>query len=289
MKKWTYGIEAEMVDFNNKTPITGKYYISSEVCSINSDGMACSWEYDYGGEVNTYPTDSIEEQEQIFKTFLEDNPTATVNYRSTLHTHVHVPGLIEDLDKLKQIFQYTLKWTPWIMQRVYILEPDPQFILYDKGRVLWRFLNVGTVMPPKWRVKQIMEAKTVEEFFTNHMLSKAGKFTPLQSKRYAVNMVKLKQIETIEFRHFHGPENEKQVRTALEISRDFLECALNNIPFDEVWNDKIKNWELPPPQPLDVELEKKYHETKVKDLGRSTPKYILNGNKVGGGSSKWLK
>lgn len=39
MDKWTYGIEAEMVDFNNQNPITGKYYISSEVCSINSDGM----------------------------------------------------------------------------------------------------------------------------------------------------------------------------------------------------------------------------------------------------------
>lgn len=285
MKKWTYGIEAEMIDFNNQNPITGKYYISSEVCSINSDGIACSWQHNFGGEVNTYPTDSIEEQEQIFKIFLKDNPSAKANYRTTLHTHVHIPGLTEDLEKLKTILQYSIQWTPWIMKRIYVLKNTPEFQEYDKRKVLWRFLHVGTVMPPEWRINQIMKANTVEEFFNNHMLSKAGKFTPLQAKRYAVNLLKLKQTGTIEFRHFHGPENEKHVRSALELSRSFLECALQGVPFDEVWYHKEKEWELPPPQPLDVELEKRYHETKIKNLGRSTPKYVLNGIKVGSGSS----
>ena len=284
--EWTYGAEIEMSDFDRSAgKCPAGLYVTSEVGSVNSDGLACWWQNPLGGEVNTHPTSSPGEQFEIFERFLAAFPDATSNYRSTTHAHIAVPGLRDDLPKLKRLLAYSQRWTPWVIDKVYCIERTPEFDALPYAGKVWRYLNVGCVMPPEWRVDQIMGAETVDDFFRNHMLNKDGKHTPLQATRYAVNFLMLDKHGTIEFRHFLGAYAADHVRTVCEYAREFVRAALvTGEPMPDIFR-RCDHWEFPPPVVVDAELEKGYQASKLKDQGRSTPKYILLGEKVGAGSA----
>ncbi|MCA1776060.1 MAG: pyridoxal-phosphate dependent enzyme [Loktanella sp.] len=283
--QWTFGVEAEMSDFDRRSaPALDRCYITSEVGSVNSDGTATWWENPLGGEINTYPTGTPEEQAEIFAGFLRAFPEAAVNYRSTLHAHIRVPGLRDDLRALIRAFEYSQRWTEWVCDQVYRIEATPEFKAADKGGRNWRYINVGTVMPPEWRVQQIMAATTAEDFFRRHMLNKAGEYRPLQATRYAVNFLMLHKQDTVEFRHFLGGDQPAHVQTVCEYAREFMTAALvTGEPMPEIF-ERNPHWEFPPAQVTDQTLEAGYRETEKKG-DRGTPKYILLGEKVGDGSA----
>lgn len=282
---WTYGVEAEMSDFDRRRvhPLD-RCYITSEVGSVNSDGSACWWENPLGGEVNTYPTESPEEQAQIFAGFLALYPDATVNYRSTTHAHIRVPGLRGDRDSLLAAFRYSQRWTPWVIERVYRIERTADFQREDKGGRNWRYIHVGTVMPPDWRARQIEAAESAEDFFHRHMLNKAGEYRPLQATRYAVNFLMLKKHNTVEFRHFLGSDEPIHVQTVCEYAREFMRAALTTgEPMPSIF-ERMPHWRFPPPQRTDAALERGYRASEKKG-DRSTPKFVLMGTKKGAGSA----
>ena len=115
MKNWSYGVELEYGNCDRKIielPDGAKWNSLDNTC-VSSTGIANDPQgklYQYGGEINTRPTFSVDEQvEHIAKInkFLRDNgPAPIVNYRSNLHIHIRVPGLNTNLKMLKHLYQH---------------------------------------------------------------------------------------------------------------------------------------------------------------------------------------
>ena len=99
---FTYGCEHEFADWSvdSKLP-EGCLWNHDDYTIVNSNGIANDpkgklWRF--GGEINTRPTSSIEEQCDILSQLKMLQPTPKINYRSNLHVHVRVPGLKNDLE-----------------------------------------------------------------------------------------------------------------------------------------------------------------------------------------------
>ncbi len=115
IKQWTYGVELEYGNCDRKIkdlPDGAKWNSLDNTC-VSSTGIANDPQgklYEFGGEINTRPTKTADEQvEHIAKVnkFLKDNgPAPIVNYRSNLHIHIRVPGLKDDLKALKKLLTY---------------------------------------------------------------------------------------------------------------------------------------------------------------------------------------
>ena len=102
VKDWTYGVELEYGNCDRSIenlPDGAKWNNLDNTC-VSSTGIANDPQgklYKFGGEINTRPTTSTDEQvEHIARVnkFLRDNgPAPIVNDRSNLHIHIRVPGL----------------------------------------------------------------------------------------------------------------------------------------------------------------------------------------------------
>ena len=99
VKKWTYGVELEYgnCDRRIKDLPDGATWNSLDNTCVSSTGIANDPQgklYSFGGEINTRPTTTADEQvEHIAKInkFLRDNgPAPIVNYRSNLHIHIQI-------------------------------------------------------------------------------------------------------------------------------------------------------------------------------------------------------
>jgi hypothetical protein len=139
-------------------------------------------------------------------------------------------------------------------------------------------------MPPAWRVEQIKSSKSASEFFKNHMLSKAGKYVPLQAARYAVNMLMISKHGTLEFRHFTGTVDPSEARTIAEYMREFCHAALNSGEGMDAIFARMPGWDFPGEFFADGALEAGYIKT-TRKYDRSTPKFIMVGEKIGIGSA----
>ena len=122
---FSYGCELEWSDVDRRVDIPTElgswegpkiagYYMGSEIDIVNTKGkwkgvgtdplcMTCQ----VGGEIHTQPSRFIETQLFRVMRILDLFPVANAACPNHGHIHVGVPGLLQDLELLKNVFRYT--------------------------------------------------------------------------------------------------------------------------------------------------------------------------------------
>lgn len=266
----SYGAELELADLNRRTPPPqGCNWDTKDFSMVNSDGIAVDPTgklHDRGGEVQTWPTCTIPEQVGIFREVMYTYPEATVNYRSNLHVHIRILGLKSDLKALKSLQRFVHE----VLQPVLpLLEPIPKPdvraypdpVAFDGAMARFkRRKRSHQMFLSAERVKQQMNANTVEEFFEAEV-PRDGSGKPMwhAQARCAVNIRQLLQTNTIEFRHFPGTTNPNEFAAALQWVEQFIGAWQRNTSQGVLDNlARLYQNRLPTFRPYDHRLEQRY-------------------------------
>jgi hypothetical protein len=268
---WTYGAEHEWADWPLSTQLPKGYGRDvRDITIVNSNGVANDPSgklYEFGGEINTPPTDTVEGQVNCLRELKELLPMAKVNYRSNLHIHVRVPGLKDDLEKLKKIQRYIHDNMPIALPGLQHL-PKPTVAQYPDleerqgAQRRWRRRRVShqTLLTPA-RVERQLQATTVEEFFRlEPPQGKDGKPLWHCQPRLCVNLRQMLETDTVEFRHFAGTLDEATMRKCVSWCRDFLVWALLDRDIESLF-ESYQPSDFPPFPEYNHELEKRYRAT----------------------------
>jgi hypothetical protein len=239
---WTYGCEMQFGDWDTRKLDPAFGIDRREHGNMNSNGIAADpsgKSYPYGGEVLTPWGYSPASQGEKLQLFLDLHPNAALNHRSSLHVHIGVPGLAENLPALKRINRYNRIWLPTILDRIEPM-PRPKIERVEErgeefaGRLRrWRKrVTSHHTITTEARVILMNEANTLPEFF-EACVSRNGKGVPNWHFlcRPAVNLIRLYKIgkgdhPTIEFRHFPGTLDPEVLTEAVAWCRDYLAFAL---------------------------------------------------------------
>ena len=275
---WTYGAEHEYGDWDTRLGLPeGFYNDRREAKCMNSNGIASSPAYLYGGEVNTPATKSPEGPGQAVANFLAMHPNATVNYRSCMHGHVLIPGLLQNLPALKQLNRYQRRYGPQILATIEPYRacwpsardyPDPEELKGAVYRWKHRLVSHQTILD-RATVDGMSRASTVRDFFLFAKPRGGWQFF----KRSAVNLHRMfpetskdHTTPTIEFRHFPGSLDPEVVAEAARWCRDYLILALSDADPSEKLAQYKKRGLLPMPFPrYDHALELRFKQTCAKD------------------------
>lgn len=249
---WTYGAEHEWADWDMRTPLPEGFGRDvKDYTIVNTNGVAndpTGRAYPFGGEINTPPTTTIAGQVYHLFNLKELLPEATVNHRSNLHLHIRVPGLKDDLEKLKQVQRYIHEMMPLVLPWV---EPIPEPVPFEPGqdpenqvdprwyggavrRYNRRKVSHHTLLTPK-RLATQLATTTLTDFFEAEVPRSRGAGKPQWhfQPRLCVNLRQLLQTDTIEFRHFPGTLDEGELETCLNWCHDFLRAAF--LGHDKDW------------------------------------------------------
>ena len=186
----------------------------------------------FGGEINTKPTRTWEEQvdryfelKQLFEV-MGHNPTVS----TTCHTHIHcrVPGLRDDIDSLKSLTRYIQRNQAVAVDRVYGFYETHE-MKYVKGSKMYLKYDGGRLMPDYIANNILNLATDFDSFIKMHAAGKDG-VSMGRPFRYAINMYALKHIDTIEFRFFRGTLDREELESCFRFVTDFLDAALNDGP-----------------------------------------------------------
>ena len=208
-----------------------------DVTVMNNNGIAADPKgraYDWGGEINTPPSDTPCGQVDALRTILSMHPGATVNHRSNLHVHIRVPGLRDDLASLKQIARYNAANLKIALS---LVEPIPaptrfeyaDFIQYTGAvrRYKRRLRSHHMTLSGSRTMRQLAAQSSFEFFSAEVPVSAGGKPQWHLGIRTAINLRQLQETDTIEFRHFPGTLNADELLTCVEWCRDYLDAALH--------------------------------------------------------------
>lgn len=239
----------------------------NDITIVNSNGIANDPKgrtYMYGGEFNTPPTSTILGQVDCMERLKEHYPEATINYRSNLHLHAHIPGLKDNLPMLKQLQGHIHMYLPEVLATVVEPIPRPTAEEYPltaelkgaKRRFARRRVSHQCFLSHA-RVSLQASARTVEEFFNLEPPHSKADDKPMfhLQPRVCVNLRQLLQTDTIEFRHFPGTMDSLELQTAFLWVNDYLECALNNVGINGL-AQAAKRWVFP-------QFLKYHHPTEV--------------------------
>jgi hypothetical protein len=241
LSQLTYGCEHEFgcwdaSQLEIKLPTFGRD--KKDITCVSQNGIANDPSlkyYKFGGEINTPVMATIDGQAELLNQFKREFPEATCNYRSNLHFHVGVPGLVEDLIHLKRFAQYNAYWLPKVLDWI---EPIPKPIAQDyvgqfafKGamrRYRRRRRSHHTILPIS-RLEQQLKARIVQEFFEAEVpKTQDGKPMWHAQARAAVNLRHLREGPSIEFRHWPGTlDPDKLIQVGLWC-RCYTLCALGD-------------------------------------------------------------
>ena len=271
LDSFSYGVELEYGDSNCKSvlPEGAKWNDKDNTC-VSSTGIANDPEgklYIYGGEINTKPTNTILEQcyhiQEINNVL---HPLPVVNYRSNLHIHIRVPGLSDNLEDCKKLLQYIDTYQQQAFDIVETIPVpnknnlEPQVYEWALKRMKRRQKSHQYKLPDS-RVAAMMAAQTTQEFYEEHApLTEKGRMWYF-SPRAGINLRQMwEETNTIEFRHFPGTLNIKEMESCIRWCRDFLHAALNT---GETPNEiyAAASWKFPDFEPYEFETEQLYQWT----------------------------
>lgn len=281
-KNWTYGCEHELADWDTRWGWEG-YGRDPEPNIVNSNGIAADpllKSYPFGGEINTPPSSSPDVQGELLERFLKRHERAKVNYRTGLHVHIRVPGLIDNLQGLKRLQKYIMdNYGVYPLVDRMPAPTEDQYSTKEEylgARRRWNWMKMAhwTVIP-KDRVESQLRATTVKEFFELEVpKSKTGKVLWHAQPRAAINLRQLLQTDTIEFRHFAATLSPLETITAIEWCRDFLAAALSGDDYSAIrlFVDKYSNRVFPSLDdcPYIHWMELRWAATSVSKLPRGT-------------------
>jgi hypothetical protein len=273
---FSYGVELEYGNCDRRVdlPDGAKWNFLDNTC-VSSTGIANDPQaklYQFGGEINTRPTMTIDEQvfhiDTINKTLAANGPAPIVNYRSNLHIHIRVPGLKDNLPALKRLLKYIHTYQQQAFDIVEdIPVPDkktlpPLHYEWANKRYKRRQTSHQHKLPQK-RYEAMMAATTPTEFFHEHA-HKDAKGNPawFQCPRAGINLRQLfEETNTIEFRHFPGTLKSNEMQSAITWCRDFLLLALaeDDLPPSSLL--EFTKYEFPKFEEYEFETEQVYQFT----------------------------
>lgn len=271
--EWSNGVELEYGNCSTKCDLPeGAKWNTLDNTVVSSTGIANDPKgelYVYGGEINTKPCFTIDDQilhiEEINRALC---PAPLVNYRSNLHIHIRVPGLKDDLDSLKKLLRYVDRYQEQAFEIVeQIPVPDrntlaPEVYEWALKRMKRRKKSHQHKLPAK-RIEAMLNATTPQEFYEEHAHRDAkGQPAWFQCPRAGINLRQMfEETNTIEFRHFPGTLNMDEMRSCIQWCYDFLDAALNHEDRSplEVFNDG--NYTFPKFEEYEYETEQIYQWT----------------------------
>ena len=229
--------------------------------------------YSRGAEINSQPTNTVEQQLEFFEKLLQLHPESKVNHRTNLHLHVCVPGLAEDLDALKKLLSYANT----NQQAIYeVIEPIPVPARTDydsaeayKGAV--KRYNRRKVSHQykvaEARVQEALAATTPKEFFDAHSKLQAnGKRAYGLTTRAGINLLQLQETNTVEFRHFTNTLSIEELECCFQWVRSFIPAALGYAPISQLLS--ASSGKFPKFQPYDHNMEIGYGYTNFQHNSR---------------------
>lgn len=252
---FSYGCELEWSDVDRRVDIPKElgewegpkiagYYMGSEIDIVNTKGkwkgvgtdplcITCR----VGGEIHTQPSRHIESQLLRVMRILDLFSVANVACPNHGHIHVGVPGLLNDLTLLKNVFRYTNKNQDDLIRfcsgydytdAVDVLASDcadwvKQYLLVGDGKhitqELFKRVECATSVE---EVLQALREEPCEDWEWSFGKTTA---TP-ESHRTAVNLFNLTKGETIEFRIFRSTINPVELYSCLHFVQRYMEEAL---------------------------------------------------------------
>ena len=273
---FSYGVELEYGNCDRRVELTdGAQWNFLDNTCVSSTGIANDPQgklYQFGGEINTRPTSTIDEQvahiDLINKTLAAGGPAPIVNYRSNLHIHIRVPGLKDNLPALKQLLKYVHTYQQQAFDIVEdIPVPDkktlpPLQYEWANKRYKRRLTSHQHKLPQK-RYEAMMQATTPEEFWHEHAHRDAkGNPAWFQCPRAGINLRQLfEETNTIEFRHFPGTLKSNEMKSATTWCRDFLLLALTDPDTPPSSLLETTKYDFPRFEPYEFETEQVYQFT----------------------------
>ena len=197
----------------------------------------------------------------MFADLVEQHPEAAVNHRTNLHLHVRVPGLSEDLESLKRLLAYINTNQVAIYQAI---EPVPVPVradyasaeAYKGAQKRYKRRKVShQYAVSKVRVERALAATTVEEFLAAHApVQGNGKPAWGLTTRAGINLLQLKETDTVEFRHFTNTLDRAKLECCFEWVRAFIPAALDNAPVAQLVAASTMNFPEFAPYNYDMEV-----------------------------------
>jgi len=229
---WGYEIEWGDIDRNKYIPehLGDWEYAETDIVNLIEPyrGLACDplgIEPPVGGEINTKPTATWEEQvDRIIEIRdMFEHPTAScVNHG---HLHVYVPGLKDDIDALKRLTKYIRDNQHVVIDRCYQyrIHQDMASTKTAKTYLKW---DGGRPMPDYMANNILTLAKNFEDFIKLHAAGKDG-VSMGRPFRHAINTYCMKHTGTIEFRCFRSSIDRKEIEDSFRFVEKFMDAALN--------------------------------------------------------------
>lgn len=269
----TFGVELEWADVDRRIaidPSLGSWDFK-DYTIVNSNGMANdpTGAYPIGGEINTRPTDNVDEQVEIIKK-LAELLSPVINYRCNLHVHVGIKGFPDSIDQLKKVATYLRNGEEFVYTFVEpIPKPSREEFLSDEEftgamKRYRRRLVSHHHSVPNARWKEMMGAQTINDFMLAHApLSKNGTRAFHITPRAGMNLRSIEKHGTIEYRHFPGSSNQNEIRSCLEWVGLYTTAALGmGWSPAEIYNSQ--DWNFPQFRQYEHALEVGYQKTKYK-------------------------
>lgn len=280
----TYGMELEFGDIYRTELPHGLSWNEKDYSIVSSTGIANDPKglvYTRGGEINSVPTKYPEQQLAMFADLVEQHSEARVNHRTNLHLHIRVPGLSEDLDSLKRLLAYIDTNQVAIYEAI---EPVPVPKRQDFDSVTAfegaqkrykRRLVSHQYKVPTARVAKALATTTVEEFLAAHApVQKNGKPAWGLTTRAGINLLQLKETDTIEFRHFTCTKNVNELLHCFNWVSNFVPAVLDNAPVEELIG--AVDWQFPAFAPYNHAMEVGYCYTNFDKNSRKVATQRIN-------------
>lgn len=260
--EFTYGQEVELADISRDTKLPDTMsYSSTELDIVSSCGAIdpSGRDHKIGGEINTKPTKSIEEQINIFNDMLRLFPEATINHRHHHHLHIAFPGLKTDLNIQKKLLKYIVENTKTVVDKIFVPTKNPKM-----NTSSWRYQTVDRDAMAPWRYEFCINANTCEDFFASHAKVKDGRILYQTMKRMAFNLYSIKKHGTVEMRCLFPTLNPDEVRYSFIFFRDFILEALSEHPRPIDQAVDFNNYIFPKEVPYNHKLEILWQTTNKK-------------------------
>lgn len=243
-KNFTWGYEIEWGDIDRRLEIPahlGKWeYAETDIVNIRDPYkyVACDplgLEPPFGGEINTRPTKTWQEQAyrimQIYEFFIENGNQPSASCVNHGHLHVFVPGLKNDIDALKRLTKYIRRNQTETIAACYKFY-DGYGMKKLKNATTYLKFDGGREMPDYMCDNIINLANNFDDFIRLQCAGKDG-VSMGRPFRYAINTYCMKHTGTIEFRCFRSSINRNEIESQFRFAEKFIDAALNDGP--DVW------------------------------------------------------
>lgn len=314
--KITFGTELEWSDIDRAVEIPRELgswegpriagrACGSEIDIVNTKGrwrgvatdplcMTCP----VGGEIHVQPTYTIESQ--LVRILRIMNLFNTVGVACPNHGHIHVgvPGILSDLEALKNVFRYTRENEFDVMRACNGYDEEEHDRVMDSTCADWvkSYLLIGDAKQINPEIYDLVEnSNSVEEVLEYLRTVKAidydwvtgeGILTE-NSHRTAINLYNLTRMETIEFRVFRASINPVEIYSSLYFSMRYIQEALlghKGKPVREILKEGVFRFA---PLDFDEELALGWQETR-KTKGSCGPLKKTSGSVKACEDKSWL-